>query len=443
MNPPIKLEPVAGFPEWLPGMCLIEERILHTIRQQFQLYGFAPIETPAVERMEVLKAKGGMQRQIYTLGRPEEIDEEASLGLHFDLTVPLARYVAQHKDELVFPFRRYQIQKVWRGERPQRGRFREFYQCDIDIVGRGSLDLIHDAEIPCVIEAVFNSLELPDFRVNVSNRKVLTALFEHQGLSSDMAQAALRAIDKSERDGVERTGELLKEEGLSQQLISTVLSLSQCDEIDDARQVLNAVNAPLGGLDELAVVIQGARDLGMRADRVRPRFSIVRGLDYYTGTIYETFVSGKEDWGSICSGGRYDDLASYFTSQRLPGVGISIGLTRLIDLLVKSAFVTPASDSPTQLLVTMQDRERYMPDYLGLARTLRNAGLRTEVYLEPHSLREQVGYAVSRGIPYVIIAGGNEFDDDRVTVRDIRHHSQETIHGDELVRYVRDKLGSQ
>jgi histidyl-tRNA synthetase len=442
MNESIKIEPISGFPEWLPNMRLVEEQFIDTIRRQYQLYGFTPIETPAVERMEVLMAKGGIQRQIYTLGRPAEGDEsETGLGLHFDLTVPLARYVAQNAEKLVFPFRRYQIQKVWRGERAQRGRFREFYQCDIDVIGRGSLDLIHDAEIPCVINSTFTALGLPDFHVRMSNRKVLADLLSAGEVAPDQLTKVLRAIDKTHNAGIDKTREVFGKEGIDPELTPAILDLIQCHTIADARTILIAAGAATAGLDELQSVIDSAVALGMPESRIQADFTIARGLDYYTGTIYETFVAGKENWGSICSGGRYDDLATFFSNQKFPGVGISIGLSRLFNLLVQNKLLDLPCNCPTKVLVTTQNRA-YMQDYLGFAGTLRRAGIPSEVYLEPGALRDQFGYAASNGIPFAIIAGESEFEQNQVTVKDLRNRTQEKIPHDTLINYLQEKLAA-
>ncbi len=442
MAEPIAIKPISGFPEWLPQQRLEEERFLDTIRRQYRLFGFAPVETPAVERFDVLTAKGDMQRHIYTLGRPQEADkDEADLALHFDLTVPLARYVVEHQNDLVFPFRRYQIQKVWRGERKQRGRFREFYQCDIDVVGRGTLDPIHDAEIPCVINATFEALGLPDFQVQISNRKILGDLIIVREVGPEPLARALRAIDKTGRKDVEKTRQALAAEGVDAGLIPAILDLVQCDSLTGARGILKQAGAATAGLDELEAVIASAVALGMPEKRLRPNFAIARGLDYYTGTIYETFVIGKENWGSICSGGRYDDLASFFAAQKYPGVGISVGLSRLFNLLLDAGHVKAERQAPTQVLVTMQNRVAYMNEYLGMARLLRERGIPTEVFLEPSDMRGQFGYASKKGIPLAVIAGETEITQGTVTVKDLRDRTQQVMARDALPEYVLKKLG--
>jgi histidyl-tRNA synthetase len=420
----VPVRPISGFPEWLPELRIAEQRLIGAIREQYELFGFAPIETPAAERMEVLLAKGGITRQIYTLGRAAEDDarDDAQLGLHFDLTVPLARYIAQHGDALTFPFRRYQIQKVWRGERAQRGRFREFLQCDADIVGSGSLDLIHDAEMVCLISAVFARMGVGDAVVRVSNRKILQALCDAAGLTAAHAAEALRAVDKGD---------------VAAQIVPPAITeLVALDDLDAAAAVLKRAGAALDGIEELRAVIDGALQLGMPPGQLVPDLSIARGLDYYTGTVYETFLSGRESWGSVCSGGRYDDLATYFTKRVHPGVGISIGLTRLLDLLVADGRVEAGPATPARVLVTMLDRERYFPRYLALARELRSGGIATDLYLQPDGLRDQLAYAAAKGFVYAVIAGGREFDEGVVSVRDLRTRDQRQVPIDQLVSAV-------
>jgi histidyl-tRNA synthetase len=454
MSAKIKVEPVSGFPEWLPNLRLAEQRFISTIQKQYELFGFSPIETPAVERLDVLTAKGGMQRQIFSVGKPDEDESKADLGLHFDLTVPLARYVVQHRGELVFPFRRYQIQKVWRGERAQKGRFREFYQCDIDVIGRGKLDVIHDAEIPCVIHSTFEAIQLPEFKVLVSNRKILSELLKTRGimpgsgtvitgeLEKDHFVTILTAVDKTQNHTIEETRVALQEAQTPDDLITAFLDLLQCKTAGDARRVLVDAGASPIGADELETVLNSAKSLGMPDDRIAPNFRIARGLDYYTGTVYETFITGKETWGSVCSGGRYDDLAEYFTTQRFPGVGISIGLTRLFNLLVEAEYVDATIHTPTKVLVTMQDREHYLDDYLGIARRLRQAGVPAEAYLDADPLREQLGYAASKGIRFAVVAGGNELNvvDPLVQLKDLTHKTEVTIPETELLDHIKFRL---
>ncbi len=434
--------PISGFPEWLPAVRLLEQRVLDGIRTAYELFGFAPLETPAVERLDVLAAKSGMQRQIYSLARPDEDGDDArtSLGLHFDLTVPLARYVAQHADALVFPFKRYQIQKVWRGERAQRGRFREFTQCDVDIVGDGSLALAHDAEMPSVIDAAFSGIGVPSFRVHVSNRKILAGLFADAGLEPEQSLAAMRVVDRYGRDDQDGTTRDLRELGCDAGLVEVVAEVVASRSIPEAAKALRDAPSALAGLDELSEVLDRAVALGMPEDRLEADLSIARGLDYYTGTVYETFLDGHEDWGSICSGGRYDDLASTFTNRRHPGVGISIGLTRLFSLLLDAGVLEPEASTPTRVLVTMLDAEGHLNSYLGFAAELRAAGIPTEVVLEPGSLRRQLAYAARKQIPLALIAGAREFDEGTVVVRDLNAGEQEPVPVASFVAAIRERL---
>jgi len=447
MSELIPAKAISGFPEGSPAERLVEERFIETIRRQYLLYGFTPIETPAVERLNVLLAKGDMQRQIYTLGKPEEgerksKDDKPSLGLHFDLTVPLARYVAQRAGELVFPFRRYQIQKVWRGERAQKGRYREFYQCDIDVVGRNSLDLMHDAEMPCVINAIFTELGIPEFEIRISNRKILGAIVAKAGLDDEQLAAVLRAVDKCQKIGLEKTQQELENEGVSGDIIPALMALIEAKTINEARDVLLNQAADEVGLDELQAVMDNATALGMPAGRMRPDFSIARGLDYYTGTIYETFVTGLENMGSVCSGGRYDDLASHFTKQKYPGVGVSIGLSRLLAVAQEAGVIQLDRKTPTEVLVTTQDRDRFLTEYLQLAKMLRAAGISTEVYHEPKGLKDQFKYASECGIPFALVVGESEVAEETIAVKDLNERSQETVKQTDVVEYLRSRLES-
>ena len=284
----MKVNPISGFPEWLPNLKLAEQRIINSIREQYELFGFTPIETAAVERMEVLKAKGGedAHKQIFSLSNAD--DAGSSLGLHFDLTVPISRYVTQHCEELIFPFRRYQIQKVWRGEKAQKGRFREFYQCDIDIIGRNILDLIHDAEIPVIINLVFEKLGLNGYKIHISNRKVLAAFLLAIGVIEAESDNIIKIIDTLPNDGKETVVERILAKGLTDAQVTKVFDFLSCISIEQAKQSMVDVNADLVGIDELDQVVSNALILGMPKEKLILDLTIARGLDYYTGTIYET-----------------------------------------------------------------------------------------------------------------------------------------------------------
>jgi len=437
MGERIKISPLSGFPEWNPAVRRTELRMLDAIRQGFELHGFLPIETPAVERMEVLTAKGGIQRQIYSLRKPGEGGEETGdLGLHFDLTVPLARYVAQRAQDLTFPFRRYQMQKVWRGERAQRGRFREFYQCDVDIIGSGALDPMYDAEVASVIASVFRRLGLSEFTIRLSNRKVLSAVLSRWGIEGEDVQGYLRLVDKHGSRGAAAVTEALQGEGNAPPpLVELTGRLLDASNLDAAESLLRDQGVDASGVTELRDVEQAALRLGVAREEIEVDLAIARGLDYYTGTVYETFLRGREEWGSVCSGGRYDDLAGYFTDRPLPGVGVSIGLTRLLDLLVQNELIPVESPSPTQVLVAIQDRT-YLEYCLRIAATLRSAGISTEVYMQPRRLGDQLSYASSLGVPWVAIVGASEAEEESITLRNLGTGQQEAVPLDQLVPRV-------
>ena len=418
--------PISGFPEWSPAERLVEQRMLDQIRASFERYGFSPIETPAVERNVVLTAKGGeeTERQIYSLTglHPQSGGDTRDYSLHFDLTVPLARYVAQHNNDLVFPFRRYQIQKVWRGERPQHGRFREFTQCDIDIVGDGRLSLMADAEIPAVISTVFNSLDIGEFTIRVSNRKILTGYLEHLGFNESDASLVLREADKIDRQG---TGPLL------QALDNLPGGNAAADDIlalvsmnGDPASIICELESVKGGerfdvgVDELKTVFEHATAFGIDESNIAADIGIVRGLDYYTGTIYETRLDDHPQLGSICSGGRYDDLASYFMRKTMPGVGISIGLTRLFSQLLQAGIVKTGSASAAHVLVTIPD-ESLMSSAIEIASALRSGRINTEVFFEQTRLGRQLRYASRKGFRLAVIPLPEDVERERIKFRDM------------------------
>lgn len=439
---------MSGFPELLPAEQIVFNRCLDTVRRTFELFGFAPLETPAVERKEVLTSKGGNEKEIYALSRlaarPDE-DASTEYALHFDLTVPLARYVAQHKEKLVFPFRRYQIQKVWRGERPQAGRYRELYQCDIDVIGRGSVSLLADAEMPVVIYHVFTAMGVGPFVVRLSNRRLIQGFFESLGLSPEQITAALHAVDDLEKIGVDKVRALLVDKaGLSPDSAARALAFIASSEHMGTEALLGHL-ASLNlnerfnqGVAELCSVVQNMRSLGMPDNAFKVDLSIVRGLDYYTGTVYETRLLEHPDLGSVCSGGRYDDLASYFTTEKLPGVGISIGLSRLVLRLLEAGVLKPNAATPTQVLVTTLDPSR-LREYLGIAASLRAHGLPTEVYLEQARIGDQLKYASRKGIRFAVIAGETEFAQGQVKVKDLSSGFEHVLQPDQLPAWVKEQ----
>lgn len=435
--------PISGFPEWSPAERIIEQRMLDLIRASFERFGFSPIETPAVERNTVLTAKGGeeTERQIYSLTglHPQSGEEARDYSLHFDLTVPLARYVAQHNNELVFPFRRYQIQKVWRGERPQHGRFREFTQCDIDIVGDGKLSLMADAEIPAVISNVFRSLNIGDFTIRISNRKILTGYLEHLGFDESASAIILREADKIDRQG---TGPLLRAlEDLPEgsDVTDDILDLVQTS--GEPAEVLEKLSSTEGGerfrqgVDELRAVFEHASAFGIADDDIVADIGIVRGLDYYTGTIYETQLDDHPHLGSICSGGRYDDLASYFIRKTMPGVGISIGLTRLFSQLLQAGVVKAGSASAARVLVTIP-HESQVATAIEVASSLRAADINTEIFFEQARLGRQLRYASRKGFKFAILPLSDELERGEIKYRDMDAGEEYTVPIDDLTHEI-------
>ena len=414
--------------EYLPQDQLQFNRLIDIIRRNFELYGFLPIETPSAERREVLTSKGGVEKEIYALTRLAEADDDEAAtkgALRFDLTVPLARYVAMRERDLAFPFRRYQIQRVWRGETPQanKGRFREFYQCDIDIINRDRLSYLAEAEIPSVIHSVFSEMAIGEFRIRINNRKLLKGMLQGFSVPEDRASTVLRALDKIERESPAAVQHNLEREGLSaaaaQELYRVIATKRTTRETLDALQRFEQRNETFDkGLEELTRIVAAIAEFGVPEPAFCVDLGVVRGLDYYTGTIYETTLVGAPEVGSICSGGRYDDLASYFTETRLPGVGISIGLTRLFSRLKEAGLLRPVPRTPAEALVTTLD-SRYQPHYFALARALRSAGINTEVYLETAKLKQQLAYADRKGFRVALIAGETEVARNTVQVKNL------------------------
>ncbi|MFD6263931.1 histidine--tRNA ligase [Micromonospora chalcea] len=418
-----KPTPISGFPEWTPAQRMIEQFVLDRIRTTFELYGFAPLETRSVEPLDQLLRKGETSKEVYLLRRLQaDADGPAgddALGLHFDLTVPFARYVLENAGKLQFPFRRYQIQKVWRGERPQEGRYREFLQADIDIVDRDTLPAHYEAEMPLVIGDALRSLPIPPVRIQVNNRKICEGFYRGIGLTD--TEAALRAVDKLDKIGPAKVTELLAETaGASEAQAKAVLSLAEISAPDasfaDAVRALG-VSDPLldEGVAELTAVVEtaAAHAPGLCVADLR----IARGLDYYTGTVYETQMIGYERFGSICSGGRYDNLASS-GNVRFPGVGISIGVTRLLGLLFGAEALSVSRSVPTCVLVAVTaEEDRAASD--AVAAALRSRGVPTEVSPSAAKFGKQIRYAERRGIPYVWFPGA-----DGDEVKDIRSGEQ-------------------
>jgi len=429
--------------EYLPQEQLQFNALLDIIRRNFESYGFLPIETPSAERKEVLTSKGGVEKEIYALSRlaaGADDDEAATKGaLRFDLTVPLARYVAMRERELAFPFRRYQIQRVWRGETPQarKGRFREFYQCDIDIIGRDKLSFLAEAEIPSVIYSVFREMGIGDFRIRINNRKVLKGLLQHFGIAEQHSAAVLRILDKSEKEEAFKIRAQLESEGVPGPAARDLFGLmSEKRDTPETLALLSKYPECESGLGELKAIVEAIRQFGVPDTAFGVDLGIVRGLDYYTGTIYETTLVNYPELGSICSGGRYDDLAGYFTDTKLPGVGISIGLTRLFSKLKEAGLLRAPARTPAEVLITTMAHE-HLGGYLSMARTLRDAGINTEVYLEPAKLKNQLAYAEKKGFRVALIAGETEFAKQVVQVKNLAARSAADHPLGELVGAVR------
>ena len=388
-----------------------------------------PIETPSAERKEVLTSKGGVEKEFYALTRlAASLDDEASTkgALRFDLTVPLARYVAMRERELAFPFRRYQIQKVWRGETPQarKGRFREFYQCDIDIINRDRLSYLAEAEIPSVIYSVFKEMNIGEFCIRINNRKVLKGLLQKFNVADEVSASVLRILDKIDREEKSTILDDLETAGVSRtsalDLYGTLSTKRNSDETIGALSQFGGQNELLEtGLAELRKVVLAIRQFGVPDSAFAVDLGVVRGLDYYTGTIYETTLTNHPELGSICSGGRYDDLASYFTDTKLPGVGISIGLSRLFSKLKEIGLLQPATRTPAEAFIATLEK-KYLEQYLSMARELREAGINTEVYLEEAKLKTQLSYADKKGFKVALIAGQTEFDRNVVQIKNLR-----------------------
>ncbi len=434
--------------ELLPRDQIAFQRMLDTIRLTFERFGFLPIETPVFELSEVLLTKSGgeTERQVYFVQSTGALDKSASaadetrpeLALRFDLTVPLARYVAEHEHALAFPFRRYQMQRVYRGERAQRGRFREFYQCDIDVIGKDALSTRYDAEIPAVIAAVFEALAIGDFTIQLNHRKLLRGWFEGQGIEEAQQAPVLREIDKLDKRGEQAVGATLAGDGfgLPAAVIERLMAFSRVRSQGhaDALAKLDALGAGTAmfeeGRAELREVLQRLQAMGVPESRYAINLSIARGLDYYTGMVYETTLDAYPQIGSICSGGRYDNLASHYTKSKLPGVGISIGLTRLFFQL-RDAGLIAGADSSVDALVTLLD-DASLNHALAMSQQLRAAGLNVETQLEPRKLARQLQYADRAGIRFVVIRGDNEADRRVVAVKDLRRGEQFEVADAEL-----------
>ncbi len=426
---------LSGFMELLPQDQIIFDQMKSTIQENFEEKGFYPLDTPVLERTDVLLAKGGgeTEKQIYAFKKGN-----TEMAMRFDLTVPLARYVAEHLSDLNFPFRRYHIGKVYRGERAQKGRFREFYQCDIDIIGNGKLSLFNDAEIPSIIESTFEKLGFENFTIHMNNRKILNGFYA--SLAIEDPQSVLRQVDKLDKIGKDKVSEALVELGISEESVGEILKFIEIEgtneEIIAALRGLEIENELFNeGVDELEQVIAYTELLEVDPKHVAIDLSIARGLDYYTGTVYETILDDYPQIGSVCSGGRYDNLAEHYTTQSLPGVGISIGLSRLYYQLNEAGLLKSYPHNITDLIIIpMRD---CFDESVKIMAELRNQGVKTFMYSESGKLGKKFKYADQMDIPYVLVIGENELESGEFTLRDMKSGEEHNLNLDEIVKFLK------
>ena len=435
---------LSGFMELLPAPQQQMERMMEILRTTYSLYGFTPLDTPVIESAEILLAKGGgeTEKQIYRFTKGD-----SDLALRFDLTVPLAKYVALHYGDLAFPFRRYQIGKVYRGERAQRGRFREFYQADIDIIGDGKLDITNEAEIPSIIYQTFTSLGLTRFQIRVNNRKILNGFYAMLGLTEQSGDI-MRTVDKLDKIGAGKVRTCLTED--------VGLTAEQADEImrfisitGSNRQVLDALAGYQGrhelfdqGLEELNTVTRYLSAFGVPEENFAVDLTIARGLDYYTGTVYETTLLDHPEIGSVCSGGRYDNLAEYYTDRQLPGVGISIGLTRLFYVLGEQGLLNPQlPTAPADVLILPMTQD--LTPAIRLATRLRSAGVRTQLYTEQKKFKAKMNYADKLGVPYVVFLGDDEIAAGLVACKDMTSGEQTKLSFEDTLSRITQGLSQR
>ncbi len=437
----IKPRTLSGFMELLPAKQVKFEKMAEILRSTYASYGFAPLDTPIIEDAQILLAKGGgeTEKQIYRFSKGD-----SDLALRFDLTVPLAKYVALHYNDLAFPFRRFQIGKVYRGERAQRGRFREFYQADIDIIGDGKLDILNEAEIPAIIYKVFRGFGLNRFHIRVNNRKILNGFYAMMELSEKSGDI-MRTVDKLDKIGAEKVRTLLVEEcGISQEKADEILKFIAITGTN--AEVLSALEGYAGrnelfdlGLGELKAVTENLAAFGVPEENFAVDLTIARGLDYYTGTVYETTLLDHPEIGSVCSGGRYDNLAGYYIDKPLPGVGISIGLTRLFYVLDEQGLLNPELPSaPADALVLPMTEN--IAAAISLAETLRNAGLRVQLYGEQKKFKQKMTYADKLGVPFAVLLGEDEIAAGVCSVKNMKTGQQVKLSPEEAENYIRSEL---
>ena len=433
-----KVEPrtLAGFMELLPDEQILFDQMKEKIEETYKKFGFLPIDTPIIESSEVLLAKAGgeTEKQIYRFNKGD-----ADLSLRFDLTVPLAKYVAKNYGNLSFPFRRYQIGKVYRGEKAQKGRYREFYQCDIDIIGDGELDIINDAELPSVIYTLFKELGFNDFTIKINNRKILNGLFESLSKKDVESIEILRIIDKIDKIGKKAVIEELEKINLSNEDINKIIEFigiqGTTDEILEQISNLSIESETYKiGVNEIKEVVKYIRMFGIPEENFIVDLTIARGLDYYTGTVYETFLNDYRELGSICSGGRYENLSENYINKKLPGVGISIGLTRLFFKLNELNIIKADKKSISDILIIPMIEDLQKP--VEIANQLRKIGVNTEIYLNNKKIKAKMKYADKLKIPYVLIIGEDEIQQNSVKIKNMSTGEENLISSDELIDYI-------
>ena len=437
----IKPRTLSGFMELLPDKQIRFETMVDILRRTYASYGFAPLDTPAIEDAQILLAKGGgeTEKQIYRFQKGD-----SDLALRFDLTVPLAKYVALHYNELAFPFRRFQISKVYRGERAQRGRFREFYQADIDIIGDGKLDILNEAEIPAIIYKVFRGFGLSRFQIRVNNRKILSGFYAMLGLSAQSGDI-MRTVDKLDKIGADKVKGILMEDcGLTEAQADEILAFISIRGTN--AQVIQALEGYTGkdelfdlGLGELKAVTANLSAFGVPEENFAVDLTIARGLDYYTGTVYETTLLDHPEIGSVCSGGRYDNLAGYYIEKSLPGVGISIGLTRLFYVLDEQGLLNPQLPSAPADALVLPMTENAAPA-IALAETLRSAGLRVQLYGEQKKFKQKMAYANKLGVPFAVLLGEDEIAEGMCSVKNMVTGEQQKLTPEEAAAYIKNAV---
>ena len=434
----MKIEPrtLPGFMELLPNEQIKFNNMMDKIRKSYEKFGFLPLDTPIIEMADVLLAKAGgeTEKQIYRFNKGDN-----DLALRFDLTVPLAKYVTEYYNELSFPFKRYQIGKVYRGERPQKGRFREFYQCDIDIIGDGELNIVNDAQMPSVIYTTIKELGFDNFTIRINNRKILNGLFKELQLEGNSVEI-MRIIDKLEKIGKENVTKCLQDLNIENDKIDKIMSFIEIegstDEKLEALKKLNMENELfIQGLDELSQVVKYVRLFGVPDSNFNVDLTIARGLDYYTGTVYETFLNDYRELGSICSGGRYDNLAEFYTDRKLPGVGVSIGLTRLFSKLSELNIIKEENKSISKVLIVSMTESNDKALEIGIK--LRDAGINADTYLEDKKIKAKFKYADKLEIPYVAIIGEEEEKNGTLSLKNMITGEQKEISVEEAIEILK------